>query len=178
LQKYVNISLVYYEADFGKIFIRLRNHHYAAAVGSGLFSKGVPCQLNGSLVGTLLNPTNNFAALKAHEDEAPGLPHIFPLIDELQQSGNKEEQLLKTFQFIKVFGGDRTAYQVESEEEEEGSERGGKETRCGDSGSGQIRLPSESPVQRVWKFFRCNHSISYHQILPESIRTSSPPTLA
>lgn len=130
-----------YMTKLAETFIRLRNHHYAAAMGIGLFSKGVPCQLNGSLVGTLLNPTNNFAALKAHEKEAPGLPHIFPLINELQQSGNNEEQLLQTFKFVKIFGGNRTACQAESEEEK-GSERGGKETTCGDSGGGQIGRPT------------------------------------
>jgi hypothetical protein len=116
-------------------------------MGRSLFFDGIPCELNGTLVGILLNPTNNFAALRAHEKEAPGLPHIFPLIDELQQSGNKEEQLLKTFEFIKIFGGNRTSCQVESDEEKL-VERGGKETRGGDSGVGQIGRPSKSPVRR------------------------------
>jgi hypothetical protein len=60
----------------------------------------------------------------------PGLLHILRLSNELQQSGNNEEQLLQTFQFVKIFGRNRTAFQIEPEEEK-GSERGDKENRCG-----------------------------------------------
>ena len=77
-----------------------------------------------------------------------GLPYIFPLVDQLRQSGSKQEQLPETFQFIKIFGGSRTSCSVGVEEARE-VEGGGQDIRRGDPVGGQIGRLSESPVRQV-----------------------------